>query len=249
MSEMILNNENSNQQGFLGTLQTAVTNRTIQPYGNKEPITFEFSQDKALLHQYYRLREIMYRVKHNKDFDLDDYDLGEDFYDKIGHILIARRGNLCLGGCRLIVREGDENWALPMESDSVNFNLRESMPDLPLDKVRHAEISRFAVMEDCGNDDVFAGLCKIMYDKVISADIRYLFVKSPYKMARSWRFIANNFGVKTTKIIEGIHPIDKTLSSEIKWYLVASDLSSLCKGADSVNTRPSISMQIPENLN
>ena len=245
MSSQILNENNIKQPNFLDVLQSAVTNRLLKPYANKEPVTFEFTQDKALLHQYYRLREIMY----NKTFNVEDYNWGEDFYDKIGHILIARKGNLCLGGCRLIIREGDEEWAMPMECEELN--LRKTFPELSLDKTRHAEISRFAVMEDCGEANIFSGLCELMYDKVMSSDIHYLFVKSPYAMARSWRFIANSFGVNTTKIVEGIHPVDKTLSSDIKWYLVLSDLTSFCQknvDFDSIKKKFSRS-STPERLN
>ena len=148
--ELSTSNNNVEPSNFFEVLQAAVTNRTLKPYGNKEPITFEFTQDPAILHQYYRLREIMY----NKTFNVEDYHWGEDSYDRIGHILIARRGNLCLGGCRLIVREGDETWAMPMECEELN--LRKTFPELSLDKVRHAEISRFAIMEDCGEINIFA---------------------------------------------------------------------------------------------
>ncbi len=233
MSLSFSGEDNIGKPSFLGSLQTAITNRIVQPYGGKEPIIYEFTQDKGFLHQYYRLREMMYKIKHNDNLNLDGYDLGEDFYDKIGHILIARRGNLCLGGCRLIVREGDESWSLPMES--TDFNLRNSLPNLHLDKIRHAEISRFAVMEDNGEENIFAGLCKIMYDKVTNSDIGYLFVKSPYHMARNWRFIANRFGVKNTRIIENIHPVDNTLPPDIKWYLVASDLTKFCNNQQHVS--------------
>ncbi len=207
---------------FMVALQDVIARRKLKPYSKNEPVVYEFTQDKALLHQYFRLRSIMY----DKVFKVEGYNWGEDFYDKIGHILIARRGNLCLGGCRLIVRESDETWPMPMESDELH--LRDIFKDLQLDKVRHAEISRFAVMEDCGEENIFNELCKIMYDKVTTSDIHYLFVKSPYRMARSWRFVANSFGVKTTRIIEGVHPVDNTLPSEIKWYLIMSDLTSFC---------------------
>jgi len=212
--------ENTAEKENQTEIQSAITRRLLKPYSKNEPVVYEFTQDRAMLHQYFRLRSIMY----DKVFKVDGYNWGEDFYDKIGHILIARRGNLCLGGCRLIIREGDEAWPMPMESDE--FNLRKTFADLPLDKVRHAEISRFAVMEDCGESNIFGELCKIVYDKVTTSDIHYLFVKSPYRMARSWRFIANNFGVKTTRIIEGVHPVDNTLSPDIKWYLILSDLTA-----------------------
>ncbi len=223
MPKPVIEKDDSETDNFLVSLQSALTRRWLKPYSKNEPVVYEFTQDRAMLHQYFRLRAVMY----DKVFKVEGYNWGEDFYDKIGHILIARRGNLCLGGCRLIIREADEAWPMPMESEQ--FNLREVFSDLGLDQFRHAEISRFAIMEDSGEEDVFGDLCKVMYNKVTSSDIHYLFVKSPYKMARSWRFIANNFGVKTTKIIDGVHPVDTSLGEDIKWYLILSDLSSFCR--------------------
>ncbi len=221
MTEQVLQKDDSKSLNFLTTLQSINMKRSLKPYAKGEAVTYELTQDPALLHQYYRLRE----VKYNKVFNVDGYNWGEDYYDKISHILIARRGNLCLGGCRLIIREGDEKWALPMEKG--DFNIRESFPNLALDKLRHAEISRLTVMDDCG-DDILSGLYRAMYDVITNSNIHYLFVKSPYRMARNWRLVANNFGVKTTKIVENIHPVDETLSPDIKWYLTLSDLTSFC---------------------
>lgn len=222
MSELDLPKNNAELSNLLVELQSVVTKRSFKTFANDEPIVYEFTQDPALLHQYYRLRKIMY----DKVFKVENYNWGEDSYDKISHILVARRGRLCIGGCRIIIREADEKWALPMEMNG--FDLRKSFCDLPLNKVRHAEISRLTVMEDSGCDDILFNLYSVIYDKVTSSDIHYLFVKSPYTMARKWRFVANSFGVKTTKIVEGIHPVDETLSSEIKWYLTLSNLSGFC---------------------
>ncbi|MDE3060927.1 MAG: hypothetical protein KGJ06_07940, partial [Pseudomonadota bacterium] len=71
-----------------------------------EPIVYEFTNDRALLHQYYRIREIMYR----KVFNTEKFVGEEDVHDKVSHILIARRGRLVIGGCRLTVREADEDF-------------------------------------------------------------------------------------------------------------------------------------------
>lgn len=209
---------------FFSTLQAIATKREFNPYAKGEPVVYEFTDDPALLHQYYRLREIRY----NETLKSDDYNWGEDFHDKLSQILIARRGRLCLGGCRLTIRESDETWLLPVENSE--FNLRDTFPELPLNSVRHAEISRFVVLEDNGSkEDVFSGLCREMYSKVMSSGIHYLFAVSSYLLARNWRSISNSFGVKTTKIVDNIHPVEKALGDEVKWYLILSDLTNFCE--------------------
>lgn len=197
-------------------------------YGRNEPVVYEFTQDPAMLHQYYQLRESMYR----KYFKVANYDGGENFHDRLSYILIARVDNLCIGGCRLTVREGDEEWSLPVESEE--FNIRKLFCHLPLNRVRHAEISRF-VTKGSDNDAIFHGLCKFMYDKVLSSEIGYLFVRSPYHLARKWRLVANSFGVKSTEIIREVHPIDRVLGPDITWYLTLSDLTSFCTNDGIVN--------------
>jgi hypothetical protein len=211
---------------FFSTLQTIATKREFNPYAKGEPVVYEFTDDPALLHQYYMLREERYR----RVFNLKDFNGGEDHYDKLSHTLIARRGRLCLGGCRLTIREGDETWRLPTEVDDYIF--RDLFPELSLDKLRHAEISRFVVMEDSSEEDVVYGLSKAMYNKVTNSNIHYLFVSSTYSMARNWRMVSNSFGVKTTRIVNGIHPPDKVLGEDIKWYLTLSDLTRFCNDSD-----------------
>lgn len=192
----------------------------------EEKITFEVTQDRALLHQYYDIRERMYR----KMFDSKDFVDEEDLYDKLGHIIVARRGKLCLGGCRLIIREGDEGFLLPLESQE--FKLRNVFPDLPLSKERHGEISRFAILDDYNNRDVLSGLCEVMYNQVVASGAHYMFAKSTLTMARHWRLIANSFGVKTTQICDDLKVPEHSINPDIKWYITLSDLTSLYGPAD-----------------
>jgi hypothetical protein len=220
MSKLKLHRDNSKGTNLLEALQAAVINRYTRSFGANDPVIYEFTQDRALIHQYHRLQEAMYR----RMYDAPEFNAGMDVYDKLSHILIARRGRLCLGGCRLTIREPDEMWGLPLEAEG--FNLRQAFPEIPLHQARHGEISKFTVMEDCGDEDIFLGLCQLMYQKVINEKIHYLFVQSNYSLARNWRLIANRMGVKTTKIRDDIvlpeHPIIHC--GDI--YITISDLSS-----------------------
>lgn len=235
MSHNMLGNDNLGDNNLLGILQSAFRKRLVEPYYS-QPVTYGFVNDKGLLHQYYRLREIMYKVKHPEDSRLNEYGLGENFHDKISHVLIANRGNLCFGGCSIVIREPDEKWLLPMES--ADFNLRESFPELSLDKVRHAEVSNFAVMEDCGEDNVFTRLCEVMYNKIINSDINYVFVKAPYHIAKQWKAVVSGLGANENKIIEGEKLQSEPRPEEIKWYFVISDFSEFCKNDDIVGKKP-----------
>jgi hypothetical protein len=186
-----------------------------------EPIVYEFTEDRALLHQYYRIRETMYRKIHNTDKFMGK----QDWHDKLGHILIARRGKLCIGGCRLIVREGDEDFLLPMEDE--HFNVRSAFPHLPLTKLRHGEISRFAVMDDDDNQqEIMLALSQLIIDKCVNEELGYVFLKCPGPvMARNWRkIIFANCGQKDVKICTDIEmPFDADYP-EIQWLLIKATL-------------------------
>ena len=229
MAKPTLYKDNSKSQNFLETLQSVILNRFFKPYGGDEPIIYEFTQDRALIHQYHVPLETMYR----RMYDAHDFKADVDVYDKLSHILIARRGRLCLGGCRLIDREYDEMWRLPLETE--DFRLRDLFPELPLKQVRHGEISRFAVMEDTGCDEnIFYGLCKVMYEKVIASRVHYLFAKSTYPLSRNWRLIANSLGAKTTRICENLEVPEPSFIRDEKWYITLSDLSNLYPSSENV---------------
>lgn len=230
MAKPVLYSDNSKPKNFFEVLQNAVINRYTKSFGGNEPVVYEFTQDRAMIHQYHVLLETMYR----RTYDAYEFRADNDVYDKLSYILVARRGKLCLGGCRLTVREADEMWNLPLETEE--FKLREIFPLMPLGKQKHGEISRFAIMEDCGGEDIFYGLCKVMYEKVISLELKYLFAKSTYVLARNWRLIANSFGVKTTKICDGLDVPDHPSIPDQKWYITASDLSKLYNVPEAVVT-------------
>lgn len=137
-----------------------------------EPIVYEFTDDKALLHQYFVLRERMLGT----DRFLPKDTIPQDIHDKISYILVARRGKLCIGGARLTIRDGDEMFPLPMESDE--FKLRELFPQLPLNKVRHAVGSKFAILEDHKSSEVLYAMCKIMYEKIMALGAHYYYVRA-----------------------------------------------------------------------
>jgi hypothetical protein len=216
--------DKSKSNGFLQTVQDTMVNRLANAYGGSEPIVYEFTDDKALLHQYFILRRAMYERVHG----IDASSMGEDLYDKISHVLIARRGKLCLGGVRLTVREPDEHWNLPMES--ADFNLRSAFPNLPFGKVQVGEVSRFAVMEDSGADNtVMYNLCKVMFDKVLALEVPYFFAKAPYTLARNWRMIARSVGVKTARICNEVALPESFNAHDMQFHLMMFDFVKLAE--------------------
>jgi len=215
MSKSISPSEKSRTKNLLEELQSSFIRRFSRTPLSQEPIVYEFTNDRALLHQYYRLREIMYR----KVFKTELKFVGEeDLHDKISHTLIARRGKLCIGGCRLTIREGDENFLLPMETP--NFKLRDAFPNLPLTKLRHGEISRFAVLdEDDDKFDVMYTLYQLIAEKSKDAEVGAVFYKAPLPMSRNWRKIGHSCGLEKIRICTEIKVPELSLLPEVTWYV------------------------------
>lgn len=186
-----------------------------------EPVVFEFTQDPALLHQYYRLRvEMYYRVLGTRDFSER-----EDPYDRISHILIARQGKLCLGGCRITVREPGEDLALPMENE--HFHLKSVFPGLKLDRVAHAELSRFAIMADRNEWEILYTMSQLVVNKTKQLGIDYFFARSIYSMARNWRKMATATELYNAHIVEGLEIPGIPGYDDIKMYLTVFALREL----------------------
>ncbi len=224
ISSETIANENSKDNAFLETAQDRLINRFKRQVRENEPVVFEFTNDKELMHQYYLLREQMFwrNAKYLDEKGIDDV------YDKISEILVARRGNQVIGACRLTFREADEEFLLPMETET--FKLRNLFPNLPLDKERHAVISKFAILEEHRAHEILYGLCKILFDRVISYDAYYVFARAEnYALGRNWRLIANSFGARHTKICEDIAVSENPNVPGVRRYLTFSDLSDLCQ--------------------
>jgi len=200
-----------------------------------EPVIYEFTNDKALLHQYYRLRVQMYR----KVLGVNDFDEREDPYDKISHILIARKGKLCIGGCRLTVCEKGENLQLPMENEE--FKLKNVLPELNLDQHIYAEAGRFAVLEDHNSYEVLTMLATLLMKKGIELGAEYCFARSEVAMARNWRKIVNNSVVLTAEILKHVNVPTIKGFPEIKMYLNVFTLA--CNAAQKVSER--VTMNAP----
>ena len=214
--------QSESSTGFLESIQDTLIKRFSKASKQPEPIVFEFTNDLALLHQYYRLRDQTFGC----DVSVTDGSGGADVYDKISEILVARRGKLLIGACRVTFREGDESFLLPMEEE--DFKLRNVFPNLPLNKERHAIFSKFAILEEHRQMEIMLGLSKILYEKVVATDTRYVFVRTTSVLARNWRMIANSFGAKHTRICTEVDtpPIP---NFDEKSYLVMSDLTELCQ--------------------
>ncbi len=156
--------------------------RFSRPARQAEKVTFEFTRDPALLQQYYRIREQMY----NDVWHLTNFDGSEDEFDRQSHILIARIGKQCVGGLRIGIKLPRSTAPLPMEAAG-DFDLRKLVPEMKLEYVAYAELSRYAFLHEYSSHEIMAELSANIRRKLLTYDVHYAFMKSPLIIARRHR--------------------------------------------------------------
>ena len=100
-------------------------------------ITYEFTANNELLEQYFAIREECLR----KEWGLVDYSGARDKNDLDGHILVAIKDNVCIGGARWIPAPLTDRKLLHIESE--NFKLTDFFPGLK--QYNYCEFGRLAV--------------------------------------------------------------------------------------------------------
>src|SRR2546425_235825 len=94
-----------------------------------ENLTFEFTRDRGLLHQYYEIRKNEYNAVYSKLFHVDkNYYDGESDHDRSGHIMVVRGGNFCVGGVRININTPRKPQLLPVEIE--DFRVEKYFPQL-----------------------------------------------------------------------------------------------------------------------
>jgi hypothetical protein len=170
------------------------------PSITSEPVIYEFTNDIAYKHQYYRLRHEVFGRSWGVYYIPDE----EDDNDRRGHIFVARKGNLVIGGFRIVVRDSGEDFPMPIEHDG--FDIRDALPEFNLRDVRHAEISRIAILEDYNTPETLANFVWHMLVKCVELDLQFAYAYSRPHLCRLWRRVANSFGVLQAEISETIIP-------------------------------------------
>lgn len=148
---------------------------------NQKPVEYEFTRDPGLLHQYYLLREQMFI----NVWGLHHFVGREDQFDKLAHILIAKLGNLCIGGARILVKFPNASQRLPLEND--DFNLEQLLPELNLREKRYGEFSRLALLPEFRGGKYTRQMYRHLNSKALECKLDYVFALAPLSQARSYR--------------------------------------------------------------
>ena len=170
--------------------EDSLARRFSRPLRQPQDVHFEFTNDPAMLHQYYRLREEMFISV----WGLKHFSGQEDAFDAQSHIMVARKGLQCIGGGRLTVSTPQDHLMLPMEKE--DLMLSALFPELDLHETVYGEFSRLAILPEFRSGAVFPELARRFITKAISLGVEYAFNIAPLPLARSYRQAVQMFGLK-----------------------------------------------------
>lgn len=156
----------------------------VTPPISPEAVTCEFTNDPALLEQYYLLRREVYV----RAWELDHFPL-KDEYDRNCHTLIMRLGRQCVGGVRMILRTPRSRTLLPMEAAGVD--LHDALPGINLEYQTYGEISRMARLPDYRGFNYTLLIHGHLRRKAHALGMRYGFMLSPAANARMYRRVGH----------------------------------------------------------
>nr|AAO64420.2 long chain N-acyltryptophan synthase [uncultured bacterium CSL1] len=185
-----------------------------------KPLVYEFTDDVALRQQYYQMRENMFI----NVWGLKSFFGGEDKFDSISQILVARQGNLCIGGLRLTISTPQNTVSLPLETE--DFQLCDLVPELELHDKTYAELSRYAVLPDFQGPEIYFEGSRRLFARALAQGVEYAFAISPLGQARNYRRTATALGLGC-EIRKNIEVPDRDNYEGIKMYLSIFDFRPL----------------------
>lgn len=154
-----------------------------------EPVSYDFTDDVGLVHQYCRLREEMFISV----WGLEHFSGQKDRYDDISHVLVARRGLHVIAGGRLTISSSMHPVTMPMEGK--DLSLQQIFPEYNLEKGTYGEFSRLAILPEFRAGEVFPEIARRFIRRAIAEGVDYAFNLAPLPLARSYRQTMQLFGL------------------------------------------------------
>ena len=199
---------------FDGESEDALAMRYGRAKKKNLELTYEFTRDAALLHQYTSIYEEEFRVVQNAL----GYSHHEDEHDRRSHFLIVRQGNLCVGGARLTVKTPRQPHLLPMEMDG--FRIEEHFPDLRHREVGYGQIGRVCLLPEFRGGEVTRMMFWHLHRKTVVLGLEMMFATAPIFNARVNRKLCISLGIKDTAIYPSITIPPYPGCEEVKMYLM-----------------------------
>lgn len=170
----------------------------------------DYSLDTDLLEQYFKLRkEVFVSYWNLKNF------VGENEFDRKGHILLLHKDGICYGGARINLCTPLKDDLLPLESEELRLK---DVLNIDLKTTSYVEASKIVLVPELMNCIYANEMYRIVIEKSRQLGAAYLFAKAPLKQARRSKMACRHLNL-ITEIVEDLDLPDDGTHDGIKMVL------------------------------
>ena len=195
---------------------------TAAPLGQRttdtENLVCEFTRDECLLEQYYRLYKSECRVIK----DIPSFQKSENDQNHNSHIIVVRKGKLCVGGARLTISTPIQPRTLPMEISG--FKLATHFSELQNGRISYGELSRLVILPELRNGDLTRRMLWALYHMATAVGMKKMFAVAPLTNVRHYKRNAALMGLTHSNIFLNIDIPPYPGFEDVKDYLLAIDI-------------------------
>jgi predicted GNAT family N-acyltransferase len=188
--------------------------RASQSADETAELTFEFTRDPVLLRQYHAIYEREFRAVHNAP-----YQHVEDEHDRRAHILVARRGEICVGGARLSAKTPRKPELLPIEIDG--FRIEDHFPYLG--QKSYGQLGRVCLLPELRDGTATRVMFWYIQRKAVALGLAELFGTATLVGTRTYKRHCRALGLDAS-IYRDIELPTYPMCEELKFYLIKSVL-------------------------
>ena len=170
------------------------TKRKLQIDQNKKGednfVEIFFTKEKFYLDQFYQLRESCFR----KDNGWVEYDGSETYFDRNGHILIAKKDDKVVGGVRIIFGEEVDFFSSECPNSKYLYLDYLKTKNESVNKKKLAEISSLVIDYNYRNSILSTEMLKVLYENAKLKKIKFVFSVSTIYHARFYKILCKRGG-------------------------------------------------------
>ncbi len=167
------------------------------------PTTMQFSRDRGLISDYKKLRKSLYKIDPRfVGFRIFSESDAENYGDPDDQMLLVHDENgHCLGGACLRISTSHKSVILDLEKDispspgKKYFSLRDSLPEMELDRYSYAEFNRIVLEPSLRKGEITKKMFLAILDRCIKYRVRYMFGIGDMIRTRLYKRIYSNVGV------------------------------------------------------
>ena len=178
-------------------------------------LTYEFTKEPDLLHQYYVLRSI-----HLSRTLPTVVPIEPDQYDLRSEIMVIRKKRQVVGGARIIVRRTSDTPPLYIERGG--FLMEEALPELAVNLYPYCEISKLYLLDEFQNMETVKQMYRCVVEKFNEMGMRYGFATSSVPAARIHRRSLKGSGANYTLLNHVKVPVDGPERADNRSFQVLS---------------------------